>query len=120
MSPLFRNFLFVILGLTFTGYLVFQLRGFFLAPSLSLFEPAQGSHFYSSRVIVSGKTVDAALLTVNGRRIFTDEKGNFEEELVLPYGLNVISVSAERKFGKRFTDERIVYVTGYPTEEDEK
>lgn len=112
MSSFFGKVLYAILGVIFVGYMVYQLEGLFFGSKLELAEPENGTHLTSSRVKIKGEARGVNVLDLNGRQIFTDEDGNFEEELILPYGFNIISLSADGRFGKKFNEERMVYVTG--------
>lgn len=54
----------------------------------------------SPLTIVSGKAEKAIYLSLNGREIFIDKKGNFSESIAVLPGFSVITLSAEDKFGK--------------------
>lgn len=112
MSSFLGRTLYAILGVIFVGYTVYQLEGLFFGSKLELVEPENGVHLTSSRVKIKGGARGVNVLDLNGRQIFTDEDGNFEEEIILPYGFNIISMTAEGRFGKKFDEERMVYVTG--------
>ena len=47
---------------------------------------------------------------MNGRPIYTDENGDFEEELILASGLNIIELKARSRFGREFVEKRMVMV----------
>ena len=112
MSSFIGKILYAILGLAFVGYLAFQLEGLFFGSRLILDKPINGEHIRSSRVIVKGEARGVNSLDLNGRQIFTAADGKFEEELILPYGFNIIALSAAGRFGKKFNEQRMVYVTG--------
>ena len=112
MSSFAGKVLYAILGLAFVGYLAFQLEGLFFGSRLVVNEPVNGTHLRSSRVVVNGEARGVKALDLNGRQIFTAEDGKFEEELILPYGFNIVAVSADGRFGKKFNEQRMVYVTG--------
>lgn len=112
MSSFFGKILYAILGIAFVGYAAYQLGGLFWGSKLYLIEPDNGAHLTSSRVKIRGEARGVNVLDLNGRQIFTDEDGNFEEELILPYGFNIVNVSADGRFGRKFNEERMVYVTG--------
>lgn len=112
MSSFLRKLLLGGVITVFAGYLAFQLKGFVFGSDLVIFSPDNGSHIQSSRVVVRGKAVGMSFLSLDGRNIFTDDKGSFEEELILPYGLNIIRIIGEGRFGKTFEEERMIYVTG--------
>jgi hypothetical protein len=48
---------------------------------------------------INGTAKNAAKLTLNGREISIDQKGIFDETVVLFSGYNVIEIRAEDKFG---------------------
>lgn len=54
----------------------------------------------SDLIIVEGVAEKAILLTINGREIFIDKKGNFSEVLSPLPGFSVVSLYAKDKFGK--------------------
>lgn len=53
----------------------------------------------SSLVEIIGNAKNAIHLTLNGREIFIDREGDFKEAVSLPFGLNIITLNAEDKFG---------------------
>ena|SRR3989344_8095758 len=59
---------------------------------------------------ISGNAKNAKILTLNGREISIDQSGNFEETLALLSGYNIITLSAEDKFGLR--DEKNYQLIG--------
>ena len=59
---------------------------------------------------ITGNAKNAKNLTLNGREIFIDQNGNFNETLVLLLGYNVINIKAEDKFG--YKDEKNYQLIG--------
>jgi len=53
---------------------------------------------------VTGNAKNAVNLTLNGREISIDQKGDFDETIVLLIGYNVINIKAKDKFG--YSDEK--------------
>ncbi len=49
---------------------------------------------------ITGNAKNAIHLTINGREIYIDQKGNFAEDIVLLSGYNIIEIYAKDKFGK--------------------
>jgi len=47
-----------------------------------------------------GVTKNTAYLTLNDRKIFIDQAGNFQESLLLNEGYNIITIKAKDKFNK--------------------
>jgi len=55
-------------------------------------------------VLLRGSAERIAGLTVNGRQIFTDEAGTFQDSLLLLPGYNVITVAAKDRFNREVTE----------------
>ncbi|OGI67396.1 hypothetical protein A3A05_00835 [Candidatus Nomurabacteria bacterium RIFCSPLOWO2_01_FULL_41_12] len=63
-----------------------------------------GTTVTNSVLDVTGKAKNATNLTLNGREISIDEKGNFDETIALLPGYNIINITAKDKFG--YIDEK--------------
>jgi hypothetical protein len=63
-----------------------------------------------SVVQIRGSAVGATYLTLNGREIYVDRDGSFNESLVLLPGLSVVKLDTEDKFGNTREEKfEIVY-----------
>lgn len=80
-------------------YVLFQARYLITGPQIALApEPAV---VQQERVVtLSGTAYNIARIYLNGRPIFTDERGNFEEALVLENGYTVATLRAEDRYGR--------------------
>ncbi len=83
--------------LLFYGYI--QGRNLIFGPELIINSPINGETLPSSLVTIEGSAKNVAFLTLNGRRIFVDEHGKLEEQLLLSYGHTIISLKGKDKFG---------------------
>jgi hypothetical protein len=63
-----------------------------------------GTRFTESILEITGNAKNATKLSLNGREISIDQKGNFNETVALLLGYNVITIKAEDKFG--YMDEK--------------
>ncbi len=54
----------------------------------------------SPLIYIKGKAKNATYLSLNGREIFIDKNGAFNEPVTLLPGLSVVTIDAEDKFGK--------------------
>jgi hypothetical protein len=63
-----------------------------------------GSTVTSDTVDLTGTARNAINLTLNGREISVDQKGNFNETIALLPGYNIINIKAKDKFG--YIDEK--------------
>ena len=91
----------VVLGIAaiIIGYALYASHGFIKGPSISIIEP-KDSTSGTSTIQISGIADRAKTLTLNGRSIFIDEKGNFSETVLLSPGYNVETIEAHDKFGR--------------------
>lgn len=73
--------------------------------------PAQtGMKIANSVTKITGNAMKAVSLSLNGREISIDDKGDFNETIALLSGYNVINITAKDKFG--YNDEenyKIIY-----------
>lgn len=58
-----------------------------------------GSKLDHSVLEITGNAKNALKLTLNGREISIDQRGNFNETIALLLGYNIITIRAEDKFG---------------------
>ncbi len=64
-----------------------------------------GSKVTNNILEITGNAKNAVNLTLNDRPISIDQRGNFDETIILSLGYNVISIKAKDKFGNN--DEKI-------------
>ncbi|MFA5937289.1 MAG: hypothetical protein WC822_05450 [Candidatus Paceibacterota bacterium] len=72
-----------------------------------------GTKVTESILQINGNAKNAVNLTLNGRIISVDQKGNFNETIALLSGYNIINIKAKDEFGS--TDEKnykLMYKTG--------
>lgn len=83
-------------------------RDIIFGPQIEVSYPHNGSVLTSDLIKVRGHVKNSSHLFLNDRKIFTDEDGSFEEELLLHYGYNIIEISALDRVGK--TKDKILQV----------
>ncbi|GEM_PF-1209083 len=96
--------------LFFAWLLVTQLVGFTGAPTLRIDEPGEHAIGLTPLMRVRGSTEKESQLTVNGREITMNGDGAFDEEIELPYGVNVLHFLVQNRFGKSLEQVRYVVV----------
>lgn len=108
-----RTVLSIIIGLAIVGglgtYIYYQSRAFVTGPVIQLKEPADGATFEEPLITVGGTAKHISYISLNGRQIYTNEKGEFKEKLLLLPGYNIITIDAEDKFD-RSTEKTIEVV----------
>lgn len=87
------------LGVVFVIYAIFKTWAFFVGPQLTVLSPQNGDTIATTTEIV-GTAKNITSLFLNNRPIFTDEKGNFREKLILPSGYNIIELKADDRFNR--------------------
>jgi Glucodextranase, domain B len=84
------------------GFGLFKAQNVIQGATLTLFPPSYSTST-PSLVYLSGKAKNTSFLSMNGRKIFTNEGGDFREQLLLSSGYNIIQVEAVDRFGKKET-----------------
>lgn len=97
---------FGILGII--GYLGLQVHNIVQPPTLHISSPVNGFITTQSQLTVTGLATEESTISINGKDIVANEKGQFEEEIDLVPGVNSIIVSAAKKHGKTTTQTRYV------------
>jgi len=90
----------VLLVIVILGYAYFRTRDLLLGVNLSINGIKQYETYTNKILNVTGNAKRAVLLTINDRKIFITENGDFNEELLLLPGYNIIDIKAEDRFGK--------------------
>ena len=96
---------FKVLGITvlvgvFAGYAYLKAENLLYGPQIIIDSPVNGGTAEQSLVQIIGKIKNASSITLNGRRIYTDESQNIHEEVLLTYGYNIIEIRVKDKFGR--------------------
>ncbi len=88
-------FLLIFLAYLFGQYLIFT-----GAPFLSVSQPADYQVTAQPSVTVSGKTDPQATVLINGQIVTLDDSGNFNVEVPLSPGLNVLTIVSKNKYNR--------------------
>jgi cytoskeleton protein RodZ len=98
------------------GYIGFQIYKFQSPPVLNIIEPANDTEVTSETIFVRGNTDVESLIEVNGSTVEVDGGGDFEAEISLQEGSNMITVKAR----KNNALEKVETITIlYKTKQDE-
>jgi hypothetical protein len=116
LSFLLKNTAVIIFILGFLGYLFWQINGILQPPKLVIYTPADGYVTSHLNTLVQGETEKEVKVTVNGKEIMTNERGQFEAMVDLSNGVNAITISAVKKHGKTTTVTRHAVVKNALTE----
>lgn len=80
-------------------YVLFQARFLITGPEITL--KSEPSTQQNERIIIlEGSARNITHLWLNDRQIYTDEQGNFREELVLENGYTITTLRAKDRYGR--------------------
>lgn len=90
-------------------YTLFQARFLILGPEIRVATPLNGASPDSPVITVAGTARNIAYISLNGRQIYTDQKGAWSEKLIAPPGPSIMSLEARDRFG-RHTEKQVEIV----------
>lgn len=96
----------ILLILSFGFYGISKSWGFLNGPEIIIESPVDFQKANNSYMEIKGKAEYVSSLYLNGNQIFTDENGNFKENLLLAKGYNIIIIEAQDKFGRTTKEKR--------------
>lgn len=81
-------------------YFAFKIFNYFTGPKIEIFSPAPYEVLSGETFFMSGNVKNARNIYLNGREINIDEKGDFEEELILKEPYTLLVIQAIDKYNK--------------------
>lgn len=106
-----RRGLILLLAMGVLIYLGLEVRNFTAPPALTISEPPEQFTTTAHSVELRGMTDPEVSVTVNGKTVFVDHQGAFNELLDLQDGLNTVIVRATKKRGTGTALTRSILVT---------
>ena len=100
-----------IIGILLVIFMLFGLykaKDFLVGPKIVIESPLDGQTISNSYLEIRGAAKNVSLLYLNGRQIFTDQNGNFKENLLLARGYNILQIEAKDKFNREVKIKREV------------
>lgn len=108
MSPMQIKLIFLgVILAGIMGFLGLQIHALIRPPTLTLIEPADGFTTDVPTLLVTGSTEKDALISINQQLTVKNSDNTFESTVDLKRGVNVITVSARKKYSK----PRVIYRT---------
>jgi hypothetical protein len=107
-----KIFIFVIVAIIAAGLLYFiyrTSRAYLSGPSITITAPADYAAFSTSTATITGQAMRVQDITLDGRSITIDDKGNFSETILLMPGYNIETLAAHDQFG-HVTQKRLELV----------
>jgi len=104
-----RVFIFFISVLAFFGtYFTYQIKDYFNGPKISMDGLLNWSETNDSYFEIKGRAKNISEIDFNGRKVYTDENGFFNENLILARGINFLRLKARDKFGREIVKSYFV------------
>ena len=111
LSPKTLKYIIIILLLVSVfSYIGWGINHIISAPMLTISEPGDNLITETHKITISGETEKEVNLNVNNRPVLIDQEGLFSLDLDLQKGLNLIKISARKKYSKENTIYRQVIV----------
>jgi len=107
--------IFVLTAISLGGYSYYQTQGLLRGPELTITKPGQGEIFTTPLIIIEGKTLNISHISLNNRDIFVNEKGVFEEQLLLAPGYTIMEIAIEDRFGRERTERLHLFLKNKST-----
>jgi hypothetical protein len=74
-------------------------RAYLSGPNITITSPADYAAFSTSTATITGRVMRVQDITLDGRSITIDDKGNFRETILLMPGYNIETLAAHDQFG---------------------
>ncbi|MBI5400664.1 MAG: hypothetical protein HZB12_00905 [Candidatus Yonathbacteria bacterium] len=95
-----------ILTAAIVGYSVFILYDYFRGPRIIITNPESGFSTTTPVIAVAGRAFHINTLSVNGADVPADLDGNFQNQLILAPGYNIMKATGKDRYG-RVAEEHI-------------
>ena len=109
-----RNSILATLAVGGVGTLCLMAYGATLPPKLIVQSPGDNIISKEEKIIVQGRAPGAAALKINGESIALDANGNFNQDVTLQAGVNIIAISAQKKYSRETIEYRKVLLQSAP------
>jgi len=92
------------------AYLGIKIHAIFSPPTLMVEQPSIDIVTDQNQYDIIGRTESDVFLKINNRQVLPDTIGNFEETINLNSGLNIIKITAKKRYSREAVVERIIQV----------
>lgn len=98
------------------GYTIREVERFSAPPEIAVSSPQNEQNLTVNKTLVEGKTLDTAIVFINGQIIPVDDQGSFSQEVILVPGVNFIEIKSRSRAGKESTKIlKVLYKTADAT-----
>lgn len=106
IPKIWRNLIIISIILSFFVYFGWSIKKMFTPPFLTIQSPENNLIVSEREVEVIGQTEKEVKLLINGQDVLSDSEGNFNKNIDLQKGINIIKISAATKHSR----ENVVYL----------
>ena len=106
--------------LLIAGYIISQIYKFQTPPKLQISEPAKESTVENEKITIKGKTEKGIIIQINDISTDVDDEGNFEKEITLTEGRNLVTIKAQKNNNNILETVETLNITYIPKNEEEK
>lgn len=96
-----RNIIVGVIISAFFVYIGFYIKVSFSPPNIKIIEPENNLIINSHSIKIIGETEVKTQININGIAVLNNEKGLFEQVINLKTGINIITVTAQKKYGPK-------------------
>ena len=91
----------IILGIIgVLSFLILKIDGIFRPPKLEIFSPRDGLITLTRQLEIKGESVKEAEVMINNQPVLVDQAGKFATLIDLQNGLNLIKISAKKRYSR--------------------
>ncbi len=95
-----KNFSLVIIVIICLGYLGVKLNNIIEPPELLIITPNKDFITKKNNIDIKGKTQPGVIIMINNEKVVSDKNNNFQKNIILKNGLNIIKIQAKKKYGR--------------------
>ncbi len=81
-------------------FLLIKVEQIFIAPTLTITEPRDGDVIYTPQTVVKGLSEPESEIVINNKAVLVDTAGQFETVIDLQKGLNLIKITAKKRYSR--------------------
>lgn len=105
-----KNIIILIVVLACFAYLGFAIKKFTSPPALVVENPNKNLVITEKTINVIGETEAESQVMINGNYVLSDTEGNFTKKINLKKGINIITITSKKKYGRENTIIRQILV----------
>lgn len=114
-QSIFTTILLLLVIVLSSGYAYFQAQKLIAGPAIAFISPSEPTVVNESVLEVRGTAERIAFLELDGKQIYIDETGIFEEKLILSPGVNIIKLEAQDRFGRDVSRQLHIFYDEEPS-----